>query len=90
MLRLNYVVGTQWKHLTNDHHNKCFNGEVKKSINIFSAEKAFYSKTCLKLPFKNRQNKGFLKTNVSLMNVESIAECSLWSILQYFLPVFKD
>ena len=34
-----------------------------------------YSKTCVKRPHKNRQNKGFM-TNGSLMMVESIAECS--------------
>ena len=28
-------------------------------------------------------------TNDSLTNVESIAECSPWSILQYFLPALK-
>ena len=32
-----------------------------------------YSKTCVKRPLKNRQNKG-LMTNGSLMKVESIAE----------------
>ena len=42
-----------------------------------------YSKTCLKRPLKNRQNKD-LNDNGSLMQVESIAECSPWSILQYF------
>ena len=42
-----------------------------------------YSKTCLKLPLKNRQTK-ILMTNGSLMKVESIVECSRWSILQYF------
>ena len=29
-------------------------------------------------------------TNGSLMKVESIAECSLWSILQYFWPTLRD
>ena len=29
-------------------------------------------------------------TSGSLMKVESIAECSLWSILQYFWPAFSD
>ena len=42
-----------------------------------------YSKTCLKQSLKNRQNKG-LNGNGSLMKVKSIAECSPWSILQYF------
>ena len=29
-------------------------------------------------------------TNVSLMKVESIAECSAWSILQYSRPALSD
>ena len=29
-------------------------------------------------------------TNGSLMKVESIAECSPWSILQYFWPAFSN
>ena len=29
-------------------------------------------------------------TNDSLMKVESIAECSTWSILQYFWPALSD
>ena len=43
----------------------------------------FYSKTCLKRRLKNRKKTKVLKTNGSLMKVQSIAECS-WSILQYF------
>ena len=31
-----------------------------------------------------------LKTNGSLMKVKSIAECSPWSILQYFLPALSN
>ena len=31
-----------------------------------------------------------LKINGILMKVESIAECSLWSILQYFWPALRD
>ena len=31
-----------------------------------------------------------LTTNGSLMKVERIAECSSWSILQYFLPALSD
>ena len=42
-----------------------------------------YSKTCLKRPLKSKQTK-ILMTNGSLLKVESIAECSPWSILQYF------
>ena len=45
----------------------------------------FYScsKTCVKRPLKNRQNKD-LNDKWWLMKVECIAECSPWSILQYF------
>ena len=42
-----------------------------------------YNKTCVKRPLKNRQTK-VLMTTGSLMKVENIAECSIWSILQYF------
>ena len=42
-----------------------------------------FSKTCVKRPLKNRYKKIFM-TNGSLMKVECIAECSHWSILQYF------
>ena len=31
-----------------------------------------------------------LRTNGSLMKVKSIAECSPWSILQYFWPALRD
>ena len=31
-----------------------------------------------------------LMTNVGLMNVKSITECSPWNILQYFLPASRD
>ena len=48
-----------------------------------------YSKTCLKQPLKIDKTK-ILMTNGSLMNVESIAECSPWSILQYFWPELND
>ena len=42
-----------------------------------------YNKTCVKQPLKIDKIK-ILMTNGSLMKVESIAECSPWSILQYF------
>ena len=48
-----------------------------------------YSKTCVKRPLKNRQNKD-LYDNGSLMKGESIAECSPWSILQHFWPALSD
>ena len=51
----------------------------------------YYSKTFVKRPLKNRQNKDLNdKINGSLMKVKSIAECSPWSILQYFWPALRD
>ena len=41
------------------------------------------SKICLKQPLKNDTTK-ILIANGNLMKVERIAECSPWSILQYF------
>ena len=48
-----------------------------------------YSKTCVNGHSKIDKTK-ILMTNGSLMKVESIAECSLWSILQYFWPALSD
>ena len=58
----------------------------------FKVSKYMYNKTCVKQLLKNRQNKlwNILMTTGSLMNVKSIAECSLWSILQYFWPALSD
>ena len=42
-----------------------------------------YSKTCLKRPLNNRHS-NCLKTNGSLMKVESIAECSLGAFCNTF------
>ena len=42
-----------------------------------------YSKTCLKQPLKKDKTKILIKKSNS-MKVERIAECSPWSILQYF------
>ena len=60
-----------------------------KLMTVYSTFSSKYSKTCLKRPLKNRQTK-ILMTNGSLMKVESIAECSPWSILQYFWPALSD
>ena len=46
--------------------------------------KVLYSKTCLKRPLKTIKKTKVLMENGSLMKVESIAECSPWTILQYF------
>ena len=58
---------------------------TRKNINTLFQ----YSKTCLNLPLKNDKTKYFM-TNGGLMKVKSIAECSPWSILQYFRPVLID
>ena len=50
---------------------------------------AALSKICVKRPLKSRQNKD-LYDKGSLMKVDSIAECSPWSILQYFWPTLCD
>ena len=47
------------------------------------------SKTCVKRPLKIDKIKIFM-TNGSLMKVESIAESSPWSILQYFWPALSN
>ena len=44
-----------------------------------------YSKTCLKQPLSKRPKICF-QTNYRLMQVKSIVECSMGSILQYFRP----
>ena len=47
------------------------------------------SKTCVKRPLKIDET-NILMTHGSLMKVQSIAECSPWSILQYFWPALYD
>ena len=48
-----------------------------------------YSKLCLKPPLKKDKTK-IVMTNGSLMNVERIAECTYWNILQYLCPAPSD
>ena len=50
---------------------------------------SMYSKTCLKGHSKIYKTM-VLMENGSLMKVESIAECSPWSNLQYFWPALSD
>ena len=54
-----------------------FANSTKQKVHVGSQ----YSKTCLKQPLKIDKT---LIINCSLMKVESIEECSPWSILQYF------
>ena len=46
-------------------------------------------KPVLSSHLKIDKTKNFM-TNVSLMEVERIAECSPWTILQYFWPALND
>ena len=64
---------TRKSHMKNYH---CF-----LLFSCFTSENAYYIKTCLKQPLSKRQ---LFKTNYCLMQVKSIAECSMGSILQYF------
>ena len=48
-----------------------------------------YSKTCANGHSKIDKTM-ILLTNGSLMKVKSMAECSPWSILQYFRPALSD
>ena len=50
---------------------------------IYKGFKIIYSKTCLMQPLIKNKTK-VLMENGSLMKGENIAECSPWSILQYF------
>ena len=52
---------------------------TKQKIHVGSQ----YSKACLKQPLK-KDKTIILIINGSLMKVETVAECSLWSILQSF------
>ena len=49
-----------------------------------------YSKTCVKQSLKKLDRTKTLMTSGSLMKVESITQCSPWSILRYFWPTFSD
>ena len=66
------------KHTCN-HHTASLINSTKQEVHVVSQ----YSKTGLKQPLKKDKTK-ILITNGSLMKVKSIAECSPWSILQYF------
>ena len=58
-------------------------------IHIIINSRDIRRKTCVKWPLKKDKTK-ILMTNSSNMKVESIAECSPWSILQYFWPALRD
>ena len=60
------------------------NEYTKKTDFTGMIARLIYSKTCLKRPRKKKKKTQILMTNGSLMQVESIAECAPWSILQYF------
>ena len=60
------------------------------TVPIHKVLKKMYRKTWVKRPLRNRKKTKILKINGSLMKVESIAECSPWSIVQYFWPALSD
>ena len=68
----------------NIHLTASLRNSTKQKVHVGSQ----YSKTCLKQPLKKDKTK-ILITNSSLMKVERIAECSPWSILQYFWPALS-
>ena len=56
---------------------------MKSRISYFHfVSSCHYSKTCVKRPLK--KDKKIFMTNGSLMKDETIAECSPWSILQFY------
>ena len=66
---------------------------IKANADVSSATRCLNFKITVKLVL-NGQSKidktKILMTNGSLMKVGSIAECSPWSILQYFRPALSD
>ena len=56
---------------------------------MFIMPAAFIEKLVLRGHLKIDKTK-FLMENGTLIKVESIAECSPWSILQYFWPALSD
>ena len=65
------------------------NNHTQKYTVLFAVHSLNTVKTVLSGHSKIVKTK-FLMTNGSIMKVESVAECSHWSILQYFWPAFKD
>ena len=65
---------------------------TKSAYNLHMIHQVIYDTTVK--PVLNNQSQidkpKVLKTNGSLMKVESIAKCSPWSILQYFWPALSD
>ena len=66
----------------------CYHNEFHHFSKVLIGKKSIttYSKTCVKRPLSERPQIGFQD---QLMQVKSIAECSPWSILQYFQPTLS-
>ena len=61
-----------------------FNKNIYHTASLQTLQNSFqYSKTCLKQPLIKDKTEILIR-NGSLMKVKRIAECSPWSILQYF------
>ena len=69
-------MGTHLKHLSEMYY---------AAFQLGSHCSSKYSKTCVKRPLSKILNIGFQDCNYRLMQVKSIAECSM-NILQYFWP----
>ena len=67
----------------------CTNAKTRQGINWLHAQFQCTVKPVLSGHSKIDKTQ-ILMANGSLMKVESIAECSHWSILQYFLPALSD
>ena len=76
---------TFWKNVDSE-----INQQMTKNMQNYPVGKVLYTvKPVLNDHWKIDKNR-ILMTNGSLMKVESIAEGSIWSILQYFWPALSD
>ena len=74
------ILGVEKSHFNKKYSSYSeFTSSTKQKVHV----RCQYSKTCQKQPLKKDKTK-ILITNGSLIKVKRIAECSLWSILQYF------
>ena len=81
-----YVVCHHSNHSYTFHlflHHMCQLLHMRIYLHLYCQPNLNMRKTCLKQPLKNSQNK-VLKTNCSLMKVESIVECSLGAFCNAF------
>ena len=75
--------------LTNGIYHKTTHNKVGKAHCMYWVVRSYTVKPVLS-GYSKIDKRKMLMTNCSLMKVESIAECSPWSILQYFWPALSD